>query len=138
MVSIFPTTTCLILQSDQMKIVEKLSHFGNTLLQEAFRNIFVWVVLFCFVFLTQSVDVKKRHDAPVTWNTKMLDWPSCLTNPMAESKLHADWSAWLLTFLLSSHARRKDKQGFTRAVNIPYSLGLKGVTSVKDLHLQST
>lgn len=26
------------------------------------------------------------------------------------------------------------KKGFTGAVNIPYSLGIKGVTSVKDLH----
>lgn len=65
----------------------------------------------------------------------MLEWPSRLRNLMAETTLHADWPAEPLTCLPSFHARKKDKQGFTKAVNIPYSLGLKVVTSAKDLHL---
>lgn len=43
----------------------------------------------------------------------------------------------LLTCQLCSDARRKDKQGLTGIINIPYSLGLKVVTSVKDLYIYS-
>lgn len=102
------------LQSDFMMIVKNLSHFDSTLYQVAFRN--------TLSPLTHCVNIERRHDSPISWDTNMLERLSCLTNPMAETKLHADWLAWLLTFLLSLHARRKDKQGFTRSVNIPYSL----------------
>lgn len=101
-------------QSDFMMIVKNPSHFDSTFLQVAFRN--------TLSPLTHCVNIERRHDSRISWNTDMLERPSCLTNPMAETKLHADWLAWLLTFLLSLHARRKDKQGFPGSVNIPYSL----------------
>lgn len=110
LVSIFPITACLKRESDLIKIVEDLSHFDSPLI----------------CWHTRKGMVLRFPGTPMAFP---------LDEPMAETKLHADWPAWPLTCLLSPHARKEDKQGFTEAVNIPYSLGLKVVTSVKDLHL---
>lgn len=77
---------------------------------------------------------KKRYDSPDSWNTHMLEWPSCFMHLLEETN-RLTGQQQLLTCHLSSDVRRKDKQDLTGLINIPYSLGLKVVTSVKDLYM---
>ena len=104
-----------VLRSDLMEIQENPSHFDSTLLQVAFRN--------TFVFLDTMYWYKEG-----TWFSHILEHQYAGMALVLDEPYDRDQiSCWLvgmaINLLAQLPSRRKEKQDFTRAVNIPYGLG---------------